>query len=70
MKRLLDIIAGLPTTLDDDRAALRAVEAASSPPPWARELLSFRVARKAALYARVAALHARAGAGDDSRSEL
>ena len=72
MERLLGIVAALPTTLQDDRVALRDVAAADAPEPWAKELLQFRVARKAALHARVAALQARlrVAAADGSRSEL
>ena len=72
MERLLGIIAALPTTLQDDRAALRGVTASDVPEPWVKELLQFRVARKAALHSRVAALRARcfAAAADSSRNEL
>ena len=68
-ERLQRILGGMGTTLEEDRAALQAAEAAEAPRPWVRDLLRFRVTRKAALRARVAALRARVES-DGGRGEL
>lgn len=58
LARLQFILRGLPSSLDEDRAALAAAEASADGDFRVTEILRFRVVRKAALTGRIAALRA------------